>query len=328
MTAHLLPPLLFRRLTRQLARLVSGLLLAVWLPFACLTAWAQGVQPVPPLTAHVMDSTGTLTAAQQAALEARLTAFEQSRGAQVVMLMVPTTQPEDIAAYAQRIGDSWKIGRKSIGDGLLLVVAKNDRTVRIETTKALEGAIPDLAASQIIENAITPRFKKGDFAGGLDAGADQIMALISGEKLPAPQQGNAKSRSSNGGFDWTTLAVFLFFAVPIGGRLLSALLGRKLGSMTTGGAVGVLAWLFTSSLIIGAIAAVVGMVFALISGISGLGGMGRGGRSSGWGGPGGFGGGGFGGGGFGGGGFGGRGGGGFSSGGGGNFGGGGASGNW
>jgi uncharacterized protein len=300
-----------------------SLLLALWLPFAPLAARAQGVQPVPPLTAHVMDSTGTLTAAQQAALEAKLTAFEQLRGAQVVMLMVPTTQPEDIAAYAQRIGDSWKIGRKDIGDGLLLVVAKNDRTVRIETTKALEGAIPDLAAKQIIDDAITPRFKQGDFAGGLDAGADQIMALITGEKLPAPQQGTS-NRSSNGGFDWTTLAVFLFFAVPIGGRILSSVLGRKLGSVATGGAVGVLAWIFTSSLIIGGIAAVVGMVFALISGVSGLGGMGRGGRSSGWGGPGGFGGGGFGGGGFGSG----RGGGGFSSGGGGNFGGGGASGNW
>lgn len=297
---------------------LQALLLAVWLPFASLAAWAQGgVQPVPPLTAHVMDGTGTLTEAQKAALEAKLTAFEQSRGAQVVMLMVPTTQPEDIAAYAQRIGDSWKIGRKSIGDGLLLVVAKNDRTVRIETTKALEGAIPDLAASQIIETAITPRFKQGDFAGGLDAAADQIMALITGEKLPAPAQGNGGRRAGSGGFDWTNLAIFLFVAVPIGGRVLSSVLGRKFGSVATGGAVGVLAWLFTSSLLIGGIAALAGMVFALVTS---LGGLGRGG----------FGGGGFGGGGGGGFGGGGRssGGGGFSSGGGGNFGGGGASGGW
>ena len=301
---------------------LQALLLAVWLPFVSLVAWAQGVQPVPPLTARVMDSTGTLTAAQKAALEAKLASFEQSRGAQVVVLMVPTTQPEDIAAYAQRIGDSWKIGRNSIGDGLLLVVAKNDRTVRIETTKALEGAIPDLAASQIIETAITPRFKQGDFAGGLDAGTDQIMARITGENLPTPQQGSAR-RGSGGGFDWTTLAVFLFFAVPIGGRVLSSVLGRKLGSVATGGAVGVLAWLFTSSLIIGGVAAVAGIVFALISGLGTLAGMGQGGRSSGWGASGGLGGG-FGGGGFGGG----RGGGGFGSGGGGNFGGGGASGNW
>ena len=314
---RLLLPALFGQLTQSPGRLVSGLLLTLWLAFASFTAGAQGVQPVPTLTAHVMDSTGTLNAAQREALEAKLTAFEKVRGAQVVVLMVPTTQPEDIAAYAQRIGDSWKIGRKSIGDGLLLVVAKNDRTVRIETTKALEGAIPDLAASRIIENAITPRFKQGDFAGGLEAGTDQIMALISGENLPAPSQGSANARNPNGGFDWTTLAVFLFFAVPVGGRVLSSVLGRKLGSVATGGAVGVLAWLFSSSLVIGAIAALAGLVFALMSG---LGGMTRGG-SSGWGGPGGFGGGGFGGGR-------GGGGGGFGSGGGGNFGGGGASGNW
>ena len=302
--------------TRLLLRV---LLLALWLPGVSLTVWAQAVQAVPALTGHVMDATNTLSAPQLAALEAKLSAFEQSRGAQVVMLIVPSTQPEDIAAYAQRIGDSWKIGRKSIGDGLLLVVAKNDRTVRIETTKALEGAIPDLAASQIIQTAITPRFKQGDFAGGLDAAADQIMARITGEKLPAPAQGSANRGSSGGGFDWTTLAVFLFFAVPLGGRVLSSVLGRKLGSVATGGAVGVLAWLFTSSLLIGGVAALAGIVFALIAGLGGMGGRG----SSGWGG--GMGGGGFGGGGFGGGG---RGGGGFSSGGGGNFGGGGASGNW
>ncbi len=295
---------------------LRAVLLMLWLALAALGAWAQGVQPVPPLTAHVMDSTGTLNPQQQAALEAKLSAFEQSRGAQVAMLMVASTQPEDIAAYAQRVGDSWKIGRKGIGDGLLLVVAKNDRRVRIETTKALEGAIPDLAASQIIDEAITPRFKQGDYAGGLDAAADQIMARITGENLPAPTQ-NQGGRRGNAGFDWTNLAIFLFIAVPIGARILSGLFGRKLGSMVTGGAVGVLAWLFTSSLLIGAIAALAGMVFALLTG---LGGLGRGG----------FGGGGFGG--MGGGGFGGggrsSGGGGFSSGGGGNFGGGGASGSW
>lgn len=310
---RILLPALFGQLAQWPGRLISGLLLTLWLSFASLTAWAQDVQPVPTLTAHVMDSTGTLNAAQREALEAKLTAFEKARGAQLVVLMVPTTQPEDIAAYAQRVGDSWKIGRKSIGDGLLLVVAKTDRTVRIETTKTLEGPIPDLAASRIIENAITPRFKQGDFSGGLNAGTDQIMALISGENLPMPTQGTANAGNSEGGFDWTTLAVFLFFAVPVGGRVLSSVLGRKLGSVATGGAVGVLAWLFSSSLLIGAIAALAGMVFALMSG---LGGMRRGGGSSGWGGGGGFGGGGFGGGG------------GFSSGGGGNFGGGGASGSW
>jgi len=293
-----------------------GMLLAAWLPLA---AWAQSVQAVPALTAHVMDSTGTLDATQRAALEAKLASFEQARGAQVVMLIVPTTQPEDIAAYAQRVGDTWKIGRKDVGDGLLLVVAKNDRKVRIETTKALEGAIPDLAARQIIESAITPRFRQGDFAGGLSAAADQIMARISGENLPTPESRSA-GRQQDSGFDWMDLAIFLFFAVPIGARIIAGVLGRKVGSVATGGVVGVLAWIFTSSLVVAGIAALVGLVFALFAS---LGSLGRGSRSSSWGGPGttgGFGGGG--------GSWGGSSGGGFSSGGGGDFGGGGASGDW
>ncbi|HEY3046283.1 MAG TPA: TPM domain-containing protein [Polaromonas sp.] len=277
------------------------------------------MQAVPTLTAHVMDSTGTLNPAQRGALEAKLRAFEQARGAQVVMLLVPSTQPEDIAAYAQRVGDSWKIGRKHIGDGLLLVVAKDDRKVRIETTKALEGAIPDLAARQIIDSAITPRFRQGDFAGGLDAAAEQIMARISGENLPAPARSDT-SRSNVDEFDWMDLAIFLFFAVPIGARMIAAVLGRKAGSIATGGVVGALAWVFTSSVIIAGIAALTGIVFALFAS---LGTLGRGARSPGWGG-----------GGFGSGSSGGSwggssgGGGGFSSGGGGDFGGGGASGDW
>ncbi|MFC5522166.1 TPM domain-containing protein [Polaromonas jejuensis] len=310
-----MPQALFQRAQTALFFIAFCLGLVIAVP----QAWAQAPQAVPVLTAHVMDNTGTLEAAQRDALEAKLTAFEQSRGAQVVVLMVPTTQPEDIAAYAQRVGDSWKIGRKNIGDGLLLVVAKNDRKVRIETTKALEGAIPDLAASQIIDTAITPRFRQGDFAGGLDAATDQITALIRGENLPAPAGGQA-GRQSSRGFDWMDLAVFLFFAVPIGARVLSAVLGRKLGSVATGGAVGLLAWVFTGSLLIAGIAALAGVGLALFASLGGLLGGGRSSGGGGWGGPGGFGAGG--GGGWSGGG------GGFSSGGGGNFGGGGASGNW
>jgi len=299
--------------------LMLALLLAAWMPPA---ARAQGgVLPVPALTAHVMDNTGTLDSAQRDALEAKLAAFEQSRGAQVVMLLVPTTQPEDIAAYAQRVGDTWKIGRKGVGDGLLLVVAKNDRKVRIETTKALEGAIPDLAARQVIDTAITPRFKQGDFAGGLDAAADQLIALISGENLPQPEHSGSGGSRNNDGFEWTDLAVFLFFAVPIAGRIAAGILGRKFGSLATGGVVGVLAWIFTSSLIVAGLAVLVGTVFALIAS---LGALGRGGRSSGGWTSGGFSGGG--------GGWssgsGSSDGGGFSSGGGGDFGGGGASGDW
>lgn len=296
----------------------AGWLTALLLAFGmlCSPVRAQSLQGIPPLTARVIDTTATLDAGQKQALDAKLEAFEKAKGSQVVVLVVPTTQPEDIFDYTQRVGDLWKIGRKDVGDGVLLVVAKDDRKVRIATAKTLEGAIPDLAARQIIDRAITPRFRENDYAGGLNAAADQIMARISGENLPLPD-GEGKTARGDAGFQWTDLAVFLFFAVPIGGRLLSGMLGRKLGALATGGAVGVVAWVFTASLLIGGIAALVGLVFALVaslaptgrSGGPGWGGGGWGGGSSGgsWGGGGG---------------------GGFSSGGGGNFGGGGASGGW
>lgn len=298
-------------IARTLAAL--GLLLGLWAGGVS----AQTLQAIPALTARVIDSTGTLDPGQTQALEAKLAAFEKAKGSQIVVLMVPTTQPEDIFDYTQRVGDLWKIGRKDVGDGLLLVVAKNDRKVRIAPAKALEGAVPDLAARQIIDRAITPRFRENDFAGGLNAAADQLMARINGEALALPEAEDSAGRSVPG-FQWTDLAVFLFFAVPVGGRVLSGMLGRKFGALATGGVVGVVAWVFTASLVIGGLAALAGMLFALITGLastgrsgsypSGWGGGGWGGGSSGgsWGGGGG----------------------GFSSGGGGNFGGGGASGGW
>lgn len=257
-----------RLLSRVQRLLRSGARLGLMLLMAALllpVVWAQaGLQPVPALTAHVMDGTGTLDAAQRSALETKLAAFEQSRGAQIVVLIVASTQPEDIADFTQRVGDSWKIGRKDIGDGLLIVVAKTDRKVRIASTKALEGAIPDLAAKQVIDTAITPRFRQGDYAGGLDAAAEQLMALVRGENLPEPEQG---SGPGGDGFDWTDLAVFLFVAVPIGGRLIAAILGRKAGAIATGGVVGGLAWVFTSSLIVTGLAALAGVLFALVASI-------------------------------------------------------------
>ena len=301
----------------------AAIISIAFVSWSSMMVLAQDVQIIPPLSARVIDTSGTLDAAQTQVIETKLAAFEKARGAQIVVLMVPTTLPEDITDYAQRVGNAWKIGRKDIGDGLLLVVAKNDRKVRIATSKALEGALPDLAARQIIASAITPRFKQGDFAGGLDAAVEQIMARISGENLPTPDS-EKTAGSGRPGFQWTDMAVFLFFAVPIGARLLSNVLGRKLGALATGGSVGVLAWLFTSSLFLAGAAGVIGLVFALLVSLGSLGGLG----SLGSGRRGGFGGGGFGGGSFGGGSFGGGSGGGFSSGGSGNFGGGGASGGW
>lgn len=289
---------------------------------ACLLGWllTLGVvlaqQAVPPLTGHVVDTTGALGVPQREQLETKLTAFEQARGAQLVLLLVPTTQPEDITTYANRVGNSWKIGRKEIGDGVLLVVALNDRRVRIEVAKTLEGAIPDLAAKRIIDQAITPRFKQGDYAGGLDAAADQLMALITGEALPLPAQTGTNKQTGDDGFNWMDLGIFMFIAVPVVGAVTKRILGTRLGSVATGGVAGFIALILTSSLLIAGLAAVAALVFTLLSGVS------TGGRSGFGGGGGGFGGGGFGGG------FGSGGGGGFSSGGGGDFGGGGASGDW
>jgi uncharacterized protein len=313
-------PALGRAITRPIAHLCAllfvllGVLAAPW-------AAAQDVQPVPLLSGRVIDQTATLTPPQIAALSAKLEAIETQRGAQVVVLIVPTTAPEDIAAYAQRIADAWKIGRRGIGDGLLLVVAKNDRAVRIEVAKTLEGAIPDAAAGRIIGQQIAPAFKAGDYAGGLNAAVDAIGKRIADENLAAPAPKSGAARRNARGFDLQDLAIFLFVGVPIVGGILKAMLGSKLGSLVTGVAVGGIGWWLTASLLI---AAGAGIVALFLVGVMGMGG--RGGGIGGpiiWGGGGGFrgGGGGFGGGG-------GGGGGGFSSGGGGDFGGGGASGRW
>ncbi len=283
-------------------------------------AHAQGVLPVPPLTAPVIDQTATLGEAQRAALVAKLAAIEQQTGSQIVVLMVPSTLPEDIVAYSQRVGDSWKIGRRDVGDGLLIVVAKNDRRVRIEVAKALEGAVPDLAAKRIIDAQITPAFRAGDYAGGLSAAADQLAARIRGEALPAPNQPDSRQRGQDRGPSLESLAIFLFVAVPIAGALFTRMMGRKLGSLATGGIAGGIGWWLTASALL---AGVAGLLAVVLVSVFGVGSARRGGGSGGmppiiWSGGGG--------GGWGGG----RGGGGFSSGGGGDFGGGGggASGGW
>ena len=285
-------------------------------------ARAQDILPVPALSARVIDQTGTLTPAQTQALSAQLESIETNRGAQVVVLIVPTSQPEDIAAYGQRVADTWKVGRRDVGDGIVIVVAKNDRRINIEVAKTLEGAIPDVLAGRIINEKIKPAFKANDYAGGLTAAVDQLGKLIAGEALPAPTGGNGKAGAKRGsqGFDLQSLALFLFVGVPIVGAVLTGIFGRKLGSVLTGGAVGGIGWLLTTSLLVAGGAGLVALFLVGVMGLGGgrLGGLGGRGGPVIWGGGGGGGGGG----GFGGGG------GGFGSGGGGNFGGGGASGSW
>ena len=300
------------------AWLLCGLL--AW-PLAGL---AQPLQPIPPLSARVIDQTATLTDSQRRALEDKLAAFERERGSQVVVVLVRTTAPEDIFGYTQRLGEAWKIGRKGVGDGVLLVVAKDDRALRIATAKAVEGAIPDVIAGRIIEQVITPRFKQGDFAGGLDAGVDQILARLRGEELPLPASSRTEDMEAEeyAAIAWGMLAG-LIFGLGFGVKLHNSL-GKVRASMAASGLAAFIVWIASQIWWLAFFVAVLVAILNLL-GVVQISDDDRGGS-------GGAGGGGYGGGGSGGdsgGGFGeSSSGGGFSSGGGGNFGGGGASGRW
>ena len=305
------------------ARIRHALIAILLIAFTVFGAHAQALLPVPPLTARVVDTAGTLDAAQRGALEAKLAALEQDKGAQVVVLVVPTTAPEDIAAYANRVGNAWKIGRKGVGDGLILLVAVQDRRIRIEVAKTLEGAVPDIAASHVINEAIAPRFRQGDYAGGLQAGVDRLDALVRGEALPPVAAPPGRPGAIEDGFGLFEAAILLFIAVPVVSAVARGIFGRKLGALATGAGAGGLTFVVTASIALAAVAGVIALLYALLAGaMSALPrSRGRGGgwgpvilppSSGGWGrgGGGGFGGGGFG------------------SGGGGDFGGGGASGSW
>jgi len=271
---------------------------------------------VPPFEGLVIDQTGTLTAEQRAALDQKLTAFQARKGSQIAVLIVSTLAGEDAASFGIRVADAWKPGRKSSDDGAILIVAMQDRRVRIEVGYGLEGVLTDAVSRRVIDETLAPHFKVGDYAGGLDAGVDQIIRLVDGEPLPEPQRN--WSRSAPLGDLLPVLFGIVFFASVF----LRRLIGRLGGSLATAGIAGAVTWFITHLLPWTILAGIGALVLALIVG-SGGGPRGwsshqRGGRRGGWGG--GFGGGGFGGGGFGGGGFGGGGGGG--------FGGGGASGGW
>jgi uncharacterized protein len=252
---------------------------------------------IPDLSHRVTDLTATLSVQQATALENRLAAFEAKKGSQIAVLMVPTTQPEDIAQFGIRVAEAWKIGRKNVDDGVILIVAKEDRKLRLEVGYGLEGAIPDAIAKRIIAETITPLFKKGDYAGGIDAGVTQLMQLIEGETLPAPDN-ESSAQLNEGAF------MFILFGGLIAGFVLSAMMGRVMGGMLAGLGAGALAALFFG---LSFAVVLIGLMVFFIVGVRHHGG---GGWSSG------------------GGGFGGGSGGSWGGGGGGSFGGGGASGSW
>ncbi len=281
--------------------------LALWL-CVCLIAplWAQVA--IPPLTARVTDQTATLDAGQRQTLEQTLAAFEARKGAQIAVLLVPTTGPEAIEQYSIRVAEAWKIGRAQSDDGVLLIVAKDDGTLRIEVGYGLEGVLSDATANRIIEEIIVPRFRAGDYFLGLTEGIDRLIRVIDGEALPAPAR--RESGGAAQGFE-TVLPIVLMVAL-VGGGILRRLFGRMGGAATTAVVVGGIVWFIVSVLGIAFVAALIAFVITL------MGGGGGGWYSSGRGHRGGW---------TSGGGFGGGGGGGWSGGGGG-FGGGGASGRW
>ena len=259
---------------------------------------------VPPLTQRVTDLTGTLDAQQARTLESQLAAFEKTKGAQLGVLIVPTTQPETIEQYSIRVVDDWRLGRKGVDDGALLLIAKDDRALRIEVGYGLEGVLPDAVANRIIDEIIVPQFKRGDFYAGIASGLSAMMRIVNGEPLPPP----TRRPTSSGKNNIESLIFIAFVLVVAVGSMLRALLGRFPAALLMGGAVGVLAWLTIAPVLIALLVGLMAFVFVLLGGGRGMGGYGGHGGS-------GFGGGGFGGGG------------GFSGGGGG-FGGGGASGRW
>jgi uncharacterized protein len=288
-------------------------LLALLLCLACATATAQQDAPIPPLDSPVVDTTGTLTAAQKQQLVQQALALQQRKGAQLQVLMVPTTQPETIEQYTVRAFEQYKLGRQKVDDGVLVVVAKDDRRVRIEPGYGLEGAIPDAIANRIIQEYLVPKFRAGDYGGGLVDATAALAKLIDGEPLPEPMADNAPQRD---GGEWF-FALFLAFIIATVVRGIFGGAPAGVRGIFGGAAAGGAAWLVSSLWLLGGLGALIGLWIGLSSASRG-----RYARHGGWGG---FGGGGFGGGGFGGGGFGGGGG---WSGGGGMSGGGGASGSW
>ncbi len=251
------------------------------LVFAAHADAAHADVAVPSLTDRVVDQTGTLSAGEITALTQKLTDFETRKGSQIAVLIVPTTAPETIEAFSIRVAEAWKIGRKKIDDGAILVVAKNDRRLRIEVGYGLEGALTDLTAKRIVDEEITPKFKSGDFAAGIDAGVDRMIRVIDGEPLPAPQQ-----QWSSDSFDSSHLYL-VFILVLFLGQMFRAWFGRLMGAVAAGGVVGLLVGLITGVIATAAIACAVAFVFTLLGDLvfratgSGRGGWSGGSRSGG-----------------------------------------------
>jgi len=269
----------------------------LWLLLALfLVGMAQAEVAIPPLKQRVTDLTATLDAAQIQNLETKLAAFEKAKGSQIAVLIVSTTQPEVIEQFGIRVVEAWKLGRNGVDDGVLLLIAKEDRKLRIEVGYGLEGALNDATAKRIVAEVISPSFKQGDFYGGIDAGLTAIIQVIDGEPLPPPVAGGQTNGS--GSDDLSTLLGIGFVIFILGNIILRQMLGRLPSGLLVGGAIGAIAWFMLLSLgiavVIGLVAFILSLMFGSSSGASGMpvgwGGGGGWGSSSGgdsWGGGGG-----------------------------------------
>ena len=271
--------------------LAAGLSSASALAGQAWEAGTDGLLPVPPLAARVTDLTQTLSASERQALEAKLADWEARTSNQLVVLLVPTTQPEPIEAYSLRVAEKWKIGRKGQDNGALFLVAKSDRKMRIEVGYGLEGVLPDVTANRIIREDVAPAFRDGRFAAGINAGVDRIMAVVGGQSSAPSGINQIASKVRGSGLDFETIFVILFFVIPIAGGILRRLFGRLGGSVIGGGGIGALIGFFAGSIVLGFVAWGIAFLVMLAMGMGG--GMasrgGRGGWTStggGWGGGG------------------------------------------
>jgi uncharacterized protein len=276
------PPSLEHRIARASGAMTAVLRGAI-IVFALLLGGsfsASADVAVPQLTGRVVDQTGTLSSSDIAALSQKLRDFEARKGSQIAVLIVPTTQPETIEQFSIRVAEAWKIGRKKVDDGAILVVAKNDRHLRIEVGYGLEGALTDVTSRRIIDEDVTPKFRSGDFAAGIEAGVDRMIRVIDGEPLPAP----SRSVSFGSWHDIEPLFYFVLFGPLVVGGFLRAMFGRLLGSVVAGAIVGVLAWFVLDSAVIGLGVGVLGAILTFIADLFGIGagtGSSRGGAWSG-----------------------------------------------
>jgi uncharacterized protein len=258
-----------------------GLVRALVILAALLCAsFASAQVPVPKLQARVTDLTNTLSGEQRQALETRLAEFEARKGAQIAVLMVPTTEPEAIEQYARRVLDQWKLGRKGIDDGALLLIALQDHKLRIETQYGLEGPLPDAIAKRIIDEVIVPRFKQRDIYGGISAGIERMIAVVDGEPLPPPQPAHGQGNADQ--FDPGGLLMLGFALVFVIGSILRSAIGRVGGAAVTAGIGGLISWFVIGTAIAAGTVAVLLFLLSLWVNFAGLPGLGRYGRSGGW----------------------------------------------